>query len=203
MRTCASALELLPGRYATAFPCSVWREMWESVLLDSGAAPAGLVSREERACRPSGGAFSSLSDACGGGAERVAVTLLNHLDRSKFDLSLAVLDTRGAVFLDQLPPDVTFLDLRASRVRYALAKIVRVIRQAQPHAVFSTLGHLKPCPFHPPPVPPASNGIRGKRNSDCVRVVEDRESGQALGPGIQKVLCTLRQGHMPVFIHAR
>ena len=50
----------------------------------------------------------------GGGAERVIVTLLNHLDRSKFDLSLAVLDTRGAVFLDQLPPDVTFLDLRAS-----------------------------------------------------------------------------------------
>ncbi len=78
----------------------------------------------------------------GGGAERVIVTLLNHLDRSKFDLSLAVLDTRGAVFLDQLPPDVTFLDLRASRVRYALPKIVRVIRQAQPQAVFSTLGHL-------------------------------------------------------------
>ncbi len=78
----------------------------------------------------------------GGGAERVAVTLLNHLDRSKFDLSLAVLDTRGAVFLDQLPPDVTFLDLRVSRIRYALTKIVRVIRQAQPHVVFSTLGHL-------------------------------------------------------------
>jgi glycosyltransferase involved in cell wall biosynthesis len=78
----------------------------------------------------------------GGGAERVIITLLNHLDRAKFDLSLSVLDTRGAVYLDQLPGDVTLFDLQVCRVRYALPKIVRVIQQANPHVVFSTLGHL-------------------------------------------------------------
>ena len=37
----------------------------------------------------------------GGGAERVIVTLLRHLDRSRFRLALAVVDTRAAVFLDE------------------------------------------------------------------------------------------------------
>ena len=119
-------------------------EMWESVLQDILAQRRRLLgSPAESGHAPQRRRVLFLIPTlAGGGAERVAVTLLNHLDRSKFDLSLAVLDTRGAVFLDQLPPDVTFLDLRASRVRYALPKIVRVIRQAQPHVVFSTLGHL-------------------------------------------------------------
>jgi glycosyltransferase involved in cell wall biosynthesis len=86
--------------------------------------------------------FFLLPTLAGGGAERVIVTLLNHLDRTKFDLSLAVLDTRGAAYLNELPDDVTLLNLQACRVRYALPKIIRVIRQADPHVVFSTLGHL-------------------------------------------------------------
>lgn len=42
----------------------------------------------------------------GGGAERVVVTLLQHLDRRRFDLALAVVDTRSAAFRDEVPPDV-------------------------------------------------------------------------------------------------
>ncbi len=78
----------------------------------------------------------------GGGAERVMVTLVNHLDRSKFEPILAVLDTRGAAFLDQLAGDVTLLDLQATRVRHALPKIIRLIWQVRPHVAFSTLSHL-------------------------------------------------------------
>ncbi len=78
----------------------------------------------------------------GGGAEHFAVTLLNHLERSKFALSLAVLDTRKNEFLDRVPRDITFLDLGASRVRYALPKIVELIWRTRPDVVFSTLGHL-------------------------------------------------------------
>ena len=51
----------------------------------------------------------------GGGAERVIVALLNHLDRAKFRLTLCVLDTANAAFLDDLPADVSFLDLRHRR----------------------------------------------------------------------------------------
>ena len=78
----------------------------------------------------------------GGGAERVIVTLLKHLDRSKFRLSLAVVDIRGAVFLDQIPDDVEFIDLGCKRVRNALPRIVMLIWRRRPDVMFSTLGHL-------------------------------------------------------------
>lgn len=69
-------------------------------------------------------------------------TLLRHLDRSKFRLTLAVVDTREAVFLGDVPKDVEFIDLQCSRVRYAVPKIARLIWQRRPDVVFSTLGHL-------------------------------------------------------------
>jgi len=78
----------------------------------------------------------------GGGAERVIVTLLRHLDRKKFRLRLAVIDMREAAYLDDVPDDVELIDLSCSRVRYALPKIIRVIWRQRPEVVFSTLGHL-------------------------------------------------------------
>ena len=78
----------------------------------------------------------------GGGAERVVVTLLQHLDRRRFDLALAVVDTRGAAFRDEVPPDVEFIDLGCRRVRHALPKLVRLLRRRRPDVVLSTLGHL-------------------------------------------------------------
>ena len=78
----------------------------------------------------------------GGGAERVIVTLLKHIDRSKFHLALAVVDARDAVFRDDLPPDIEFVDLGVTRVRYALPRIIGLIWKRRPDVVFSTLGHL-------------------------------------------------------------
>ena len=78
----------------------------------------------------------------GGGSERVIVTLLTHLDRSRFKPSLAVVDLRGAVFRADIPPDVEVVDLEVTRVRYAVPAIVRLIRRMRPDVVLSTLGHL-------------------------------------------------------------
>jgi glycosyltransferase involved in cell wall biosynthesis len=78
----------------------------------------------------------------GGGAERVMVTLLQHLDRRRFDLALAVVDTRNAVFRDQVPADVEFIDLGCRRVRGALPKLIRLLWRRRPDVVLSTLGHL-------------------------------------------------------------
>ena len=78
----------------------------------------------------------------GGGAERVVVTLLHHLDRERFDATLAVVDTRDAAFLTDLPADVRFIDLGCHRVRQALPKVIGVIWQSRPDVVLSTLGHL-------------------------------------------------------------
>ncbi len=78
----------------------------------------------------------------GGGAERVMVTLLRHLDRSRFRLSLAVVDMRDAAYAADLPADVELIDLNCRRVRHALPKIVSLVRRMRPQVVFSTLGHL-------------------------------------------------------------
>ena len=78
----------------------------------------------------------------GGGAERVIVTLLRHLNRAKFRLTLVVVDSRGAAYRDDVPEDVEFIDLHCSRVRYALPKMIALIWCRRPAVVFSTLGHL-------------------------------------------------------------
>jgi glycosyltransferase involved in cell wall biosynthesis len=78
----------------------------------------------------------------GGGAERVIVTLLQHLDRARFDLSLAVIDMRNAEFRSEIPADVKLIDLKCHRVRNALPRIIRLIWRLRPDVVLSTLGHL-------------------------------------------------------------
>src|SRR5215831_17623412 len=78
----------------------------------------------------------------GGGAERVIVTILRHLDRGRFLPILAVVNTRDAAFMDDVPADVEFIDLRCRRVRYALPKLLKLIRQRRPDVVLSTLGYL-------------------------------------------------------------
>ncbi len=78
----------------------------------------------------------------GGGAERVMLTILRHLDRSKFSLSLAVFTTNEAVYLSDLPDDVELINLECNRVRSALLKIIHLLWNRRPHIVFSTLSHL-------------------------------------------------------------
>ena len=102
----------------------------------------------------------------GGGAERVIVTLLRHLDRSKFRLALAVVDSRGAAYREDVPEDVEFIDLGYSRVRYALPKIITLIRRRHPAVVFSTLGHLNLALAMIRPLLP--NGVRYVARESCV-----------------------------------
>lgn len=77
----------------------------------------------------------------GGGAERVISTLLQHIDKNKFDLNLALITKEGK-FLDDIPTYVNLIDLDAKRVRNSIFKIIKVINSLKPDIVFSTLGHL-------------------------------------------------------------
>lgn len=77
-----------------------------------------------------------------GGAERVLITLLKHLDREKFCLKLVFVDNRGSVLLKQIPNDIEVIDLNCTRVRYAIPKIIYILWRHKPDVVFSTLAHL-------------------------------------------------------------
>ncbi len=77
----------------------------------------------------------------GGGAERVFSMLLAHLDRTRFEPHLAVLQIAGA-YRQDIPEDVVMHDLKVPRVRYALPSIVRLVWKVRPQTILSTLGHL-------------------------------------------------------------
>jgi len=77
----------------------------------------------------------------GGGAERVAVTLLQHLDRRRFEPHLALVEAAGPGLRD-VPQDVPVHDLKAGRARYAMPAIIRLAWKLRPQLILSTLGHL-------------------------------------------------------------
>lgn len=78
----------------------------------------------------------------GGGAERVATTLLRHIDPARFTLTLAILDGTNPVFERDLPSDIEVIDLGCRRVRHAPLPLLRLIWQRRPAVVFSMISHL-------------------------------------------------------------
>jgi len=80
----------------------------------------------------------------GGGAERVMLTLVKHIDLDKFAVVFVLMQKKGRFIssLDALPKSVEVVDLNASQARYAIFKIAKAIKEIKPDIVFSTLGYL-------------------------------------------------------------
>ena len=77
----------------------------------------------------------------GGGAERVILTLLTHLSRDKYEPILVMMKNEGR-YLSLIPKDIEVIDLKASQARYAIFKIIKIIREKKPDTVFTTLAYL-------------------------------------------------------------
>lgn len=82
-----------------------------------------------------------LGDLEMGGAQRVVLTVLRHLDRERFSPHLGLVRERGPL-QGEIPAGVPVHKLRSGRVRYAFLPIVRLCRSLRPDVVLSTLGHL-------------------------------------------------------------
>ncbi|MEQ8356252.1 MAG: glycosyltransferase [Kiloniellaceae bacterium] len=82
-----------------------------------------------------------LPNFAGGGAERVALTLLNQLDRRSFAPQLLVLEGTGPLRL-LLAPEVTLQEIGSPRLRRALPALLSVIRRERPAIVFASQGYL-------------------------------------------------------------
>jgi len=76
----------------------------------------------------------------GGGAERVTVNLLKHLNRELFQPTLVVAEGVGP-FRDKVPIDVPVIDLKVHHVRYAFPKLMCHLYQKRPDILFSIMGH--------------------------------------------------------------
>ena len=85
-----------------------------------------------------------LADLEPGGAQRVVLAVIRHLNREAFEPHLAIIDKTGPMGHD-IPGDVPIHSLKAGRVRYALSGLLSLCRSLRPDTVFSTLPHLNLC----------------------------------------------------------
>ncbi|WP_262030987.1 glycosyltransferase [Microvirga sp. Mcv34] len=83
-----------------------------------------------------------LPSLAAGGAERVILTLLKNLSRDRFEVSLAVINQKGAVLASELPSDIGIYDLDTGRLRFALTRAAKLIWKLKPDIVFSTIDYL-------------------------------------------------------------
>lgn len=72
-----------------------------------------------------------IPDLEGGGAERVLLTLLKHIDKNQFEVELLTFKDRG-VYLNQLPSDVKYESLHLKRVRFFLVDLIRYLSNCLP-----------------------------------------------------------------------
>lgn len=76
-----------------------------------------------------------------GGAERVIITLLRHLDHARFECHLGLV-LEGNAFLDDIPAEVVVHRMRVTRMRYCLPAIVRLAWKVRPQTILSTVSYL-------------------------------------------------------------
>lgn len=76
-----------------------------------------------------------------GGAERVMVTVMNGLDRSRFEPCFLTLSGEGPL-RERIEPDIPFYSLHGCRVSRALPGILKILRKIKPDVVISTMAHM-------------------------------------------------------------
>lgn len=74
-----------------------------------------------------------------GGADRVTITILRHLDRTRFEPALALVRRDGAL-VGEVPADIPVIDLGARRLATAAPALARAIRERDPDVVVCTAG---------------------------------------------------------------
>jgi glycosyltransferase involved in cell wall biosynthesis len=82
-----------------------------------------------------------LADLEAGGAQRVLLTVIRHLNRGKFDPHLGIINKAGPL-AKEIPDNVCVHDFEGQRVRYALPGIIKICRSLRPDTVVTTLCHL-------------------------------------------------------------
>lgn len=85
--------------------------------------------------------FFVLSHLGAGGSERVFWLLCQHIDKSLYDVSLVLLDSRNPFFSANIK-QVNIVHLNSVRASRSFFKLCKLINREQPFAVFTTGGHI-------------------------------------------------------------
>ena len=82
-----------------------------------------------------------LSHLRAGGSERVFWILAQYFDKSVYDVSLVLLDSRDPFFSTDLE-GVRIVNLNSIRASHSFFKLSKLIKEEKPYAVFTTGGHI-------------------------------------------------------------
>jgi len=77
----------------------------------------------------------------GGGAERNIINIINNLDRGKYTISLVLGRARG-IFMNQIPEDVSVIDLNTSYSLVLFFKLIKYFRKERPDIFISSFPHV-------------------------------------------------------------
>jgi len=77
----------------------------------------------------------------GGGAERIVLNIIRGLNQDKFETELIALDGEGE-YLDLIPENIKFFNLKEKRARYSIFKLVKVINSEKPEIILGSVGQV-------------------------------------------------------------
>lgn len=88
-----------------------------------------------------------------GGAERVLITLMNNIDRTKFSPEFLTVSDTGPL-RDLIDPAIPFHSLHGGKVSRAIPRLYKALKQTRPDIVVATMAHMNMClmvlkPFFP------------------------------------------------------
>lgn len=76
-----------------------------------------------------------------GGAQRVVATLVNNMNKEKYDIHL-ILFNKSGLLLNSLNNDINIHDLQSKRVFSGSIKLLKLLFYLKPDIVFSSIGHV-------------------------------------------------------------
>jgi glycosyltransferase involved in cell wall biosynthesis len=103
-----------------------------------------------------------------GGSERVLITLLRHLDRTRFEPHLAVAKAEGLLY-ESIPKDVKVHVLGGDRVRYAVLPLIRLCWRLRPKLVFTMSAHLNSAVVMAKPLLPRGTRLVAREGTQITR----------------------------------
>ncbi len=81
-----------------------------------------------------------LPSLCAGGAERILITLMNNLDRERFEPEFVVVKNEGP-FRDWIDDEIPFYSLDCSSIKSSVFKMLKLVKEVQPDVIFTTMVH--------------------------------------------------------------
>lgn len=78
----------------------------------------------------------------GGGAQRVVLNVIKHLDKNHFQSILLLVNNEQADYIHDIPVNMIVYNLRVKRARFAVPELLYYIGKLKPDVIFSTLDYI-------------------------------------------------------------